>query len=323
VLAVGIFTLLSRRHWTDRPGGTIFALAMAGVVAAYVVYFRFNSQALQIWYAANLMMPAAFVLGGALAALFAVRHAAGVAALVLLAGLCLVATLRPVWPWQAATGWNTGIVAYFARHPVINIDGLVNDEVVPAIKAGDLAGYLKEHGVRYLMDNDKMFTASLRARGGYADGRLERCIVTQRQLGSSDPSYRGRERYLFVLDQSCLRHPPASLGRCPACPFARPCSVPCRCEDHATGLAVPRPGDCSPFLPRGSGAGRPERRGAWMTRSRPVQAEGQGQKAQHDGETQRAKTDDRNRGDRRPGALAQQQEQHDHGPLRTPDPAGE
>jgi hypothetical protein len=221
LLAVGICTLLSRRHWADRGGGTIFGLAMAVVVVAYVVYFSFNSQASQIWYAANLMVPAAFVLGGALAALFAARHAAGLTALVLLAGLCLAATLRPMWPWQATmaeaglflqrtpdiqpvAAWNAGIVAYFARRPVINIDGLVNDEVVPYIKAGDLAGYLKKRGARYLVDNGKMFTASLRARGGYADGRLERCIVTQRQLGSSDPCYRGHERHLFVLRQSCL-----------------------------------------------------------------------------------------------------------------------
>lgn len=221
VLAAAVCAAMSRRHWPDRGAGTVFGLAMAGTVAAYLFYFRYNSQALQIWYAANLLVPTAFVLGGAFAAFFGRLRPFGLAALGLTIVLCLAFSTRPVWPWQASLreaglflrehpevdpvgSWNAGIIAYFAGRPVINLDGLVNDDVVPAIKAGDMTGYLQRRGVRYLVDGGEMFEGRKLARGGYADGRLAGCIRDRKPLAAPIPPHEARAPILFTLDPACL-----------------------------------------------------------------------------------------------------------------------
>ena len=221
ILFAGACALVSWRDWAERAHSAVFSLAMAGVVAAYVFYFRYNSQALQIWYAANLMVPAAFLLGGALAVLFGRLRPLGLACLGVLAGLCLLTSTRPVWPWQVSTyhaglflrqnpaispvaAWNAGMVAYFAQRPVINIDGLVNDDVVPYVKADDLVGYLNARAVRYLVDSTSMFKGRKLVRGGYGDGRLESCIKARQPLVAETAGYEERDSLLLTLNQACL-----------------------------------------------------------------------------------------------------------------------
>lgn len=223
--ALAASALVSRRHWPDPAGGAVFGLAIAGTIAAYVLYFRYNSQAFHLWYAANLLVPTAFVLGGAFAAWFGGRRPLGLATLALLVPLCLANSTQPVWPWQKSmheggillrqepqiapvAAWNAGILAYFAGRPVINLDGLVNDTVVPYIKAGKLVDYLSARGVRYIVDEPRMFEGRMPARGGYGDGRLQDCIREQRPFTADSPEIQGRIRLLFTLDPDCLRAAP-------------------------------------------------------------------------------------------------------------------
>jgi hypothetical protein len=229
ILAAAACAFASRRHWCGRADAKVFGLAMVGVAAAYVFYFRFNSQALQIWYAANLLVPTAFVLGGVLAAFFGERRPLGLAAVGLLVGLCLVFSTRPVWPWQSSmregglllaqrpelqpvAAWNAGILAYFAGRPVVNLDGLVNDDVVPYIKQEDLASYLQARGVRYVVDGHKMFEGLMPARGGYGDGRLARCTQERPPLTPDSAEMQGRNRILFTVDPVCLHEGGAPGG---------------------------------------------------------------------------------------------------------------
>jgi hypothetical protein len=223
IISAAACTFVSWRSWHDRIYAMAFSISMLTVAATYIIYFRYNSQALQIWYAAHLVVPAAFLLGGAFAVLFDRLRPLGLTCLAILVGFCLVYSTRPVWPWQEsmyqaglflrhnpeinpAAAWNAGIVSYFAGRPVINVDGLVNDDVVPYIKSGNLVGYLKARGVRYLVDSTSMFEGTKPIRGGYADGRLKRCIAARQPLVTEALGY--QQEYaslLFIVDQDCLQ----------------------------------------------------------------------------------------------------------------------
>jgi hypothetical protein len=69
--------------------------------------------------------------------------------------------------------WNAGIIGYYAGGRVVNLDGLVNNEVYPYLIAGRLRDYVVRKEIRYVVDFESMLEDELmRRRGGYADGRL-------------------------------------------------------------------------------------------------------------------------------------------------------
>lgn len=49
-------------------------------------------------------------------------------------------------------GFNSGILSYRCGRPVVNLDGVMNDSVIPALKEKRLCRYIDEQGVRYLAD---------------------------------------------------------------------------------------------------------------------------------------------------------------------------
>lgn len=56
---------------------------------------------------------------------------------------------------QARVGaWNAGILSYFSRLPVTNLDGVINDEVLPYVRAGELAAYVEVRSLTHLVDID-------------------------------------------------------------------------------------------------------------------------------------------------------------------------
>jgi hypothetical protein len=48
--------------------------------------------------------------------------------------------------------WNAGVPAYFGKYPVINLDGLMNNEVVPYWQSRDFGAYLRKKQIRYIID---------------------------------------------------------------------------------------------------------------------------------------------------------------------------
>jgi hypothetical protein len=73
--------------------------------------------------------------------------------------------------------WNAGIYSYFSNKPVINLDGLANDEVLYFIKHNLLFNYIKIKNIRYIVDGTSMFTdKTIQTRGGYNDKRVFNCI---------------------------------------------------------------------------------------------------------------------------------------------------
>jgi hypothetical protein len=65
--------------------------------------------------------------------------------------------------------WNAGILGYYQGGTVVNIDGLVNNDIYPYAVNNRLPSYLEEKDVRYVIDFQMMFSPGFRQRGGYDD----------------------------------------------------------------------------------------------------------------------------------------------------------
>lgn len=49
--------------------------------------------------------------------------------------------------------WNAGVLGYYSKHRVVNLDGLVNDfEILPYLREGRIADYIRDQGIQYLAD---------------------------------------------------------------------------------------------------------------------------------------------------------------------------
>jgi len=78
---------------------------------------------------------------------------------------------------KPAGSWNAGIIGYFGDGGITNIDGLVNDRILPYARTGTLSRYVEARGLRSVMDYKVMLWSAYARRGGYADGSLDRCLV--------------------------------------------------------------------------------------------------------------------------------------------------
>jgi hypothetical protein len=65
--------------------------------------------------------------------------------------------------------WNAGIVSWFSQKKIINLDGLVNDNIYPYLVENDLLSYVKNNKIKYLIDYKAMLiNEKLKKRGGYS-----------------------------------------------------------------------------------------------------------------------------------------------------------
>lgn len=192
-------------------------------IVGYIAFYRQNSSALQPWYASNFITPIAIVTAAIFHFLTGRWNAipTGLAFTVfLLSGLKNIFYIP--WPHQSGmmeagayirdldknsrfAAWNAGIISYFSGKPVINIDGLTNDEILPYIKNNRLISYLKEKNINYIVDYKEMIDSkSLRQRGGYDDKRIFRCITPLRPIDGTNTNWANSRLTLFKVSIDCL-----------------------------------------------------------------------------------------------------------------------
>lgn len=68
--------------------------------------------------------------------------------------------------------WNAGIVNYYQGGNVVNLDGLVNNDIYVYAVSNSSFEYIKKTNIRYVVDYDVMFTEDFLARSGYNDPRF-------------------------------------------------------------------------------------------------------------------------------------------------------
>jgi hypothetical protein len=64
--------------------------------------------------------------------------------------------------------WNAGIIGYYQGGTIINLDGLVNDDIYEYAVRNDLPSYLTEQKIDYVIDFENVFLEQKRRlKGGY------------------------------------------------------------------------------------------------------------------------------------------------------------
>ena len=98
-------------------------------------------------------------------------------------------------PDSRAAAFQSGILAYFAPLPVINLDGVVNAEALPYYVSGDILDYIEQQHIRYLADW-RFFT------GGLDFDRLQnhhaRLLATFPAEASADGTDHSVDLYQFI-----------------------------------------------------------------------------------------------------------------------------
>ena len=176
-----------------RNPSAFFVLWAGGLttVALYILFYT-RSAVVQPWYTANLAVPvflavAAPFLSGRI---FVERELCVCLVLAVLLGRQIemgdYQDRYIGWKWQILSKragdflanlpgggrvgcWNAGVVSYYSGREVINLDGLVNDDILPYVKSNALLAYIDEKHIRFIADYERMFDGDYRKRGGYDD----------------------------------------------------------------------------------------------------------------------------------------------------------
>ena len=171
-------------------------LASAVATVGYISFYSYVPAGVQNWYTANLVVPVFFLIALPFVSHRVPTFLKGIV-FVLLAILgerqvrtALQFSEAPEWPNQVSMmhagkyladadlaakvgSWNAGIVGYYAGGKLINLDGLVNQDIHAFVARGELVSYVDSVGIGFIVDFERMFAADdLAKRGGYADGRL-------------------------------------------------------------------------------------------------------------------------------------------------------
>ena len=198
-----------------RAGGVAFVAATAVIM---LIIDKVSVRMMVDWYRAPSVLALA-LLGGVLVAAHARLARAAVVALAI-AGLACV--LQPLWyqrfsppspeglraaEWlrprlqagAVAASWNSGLIGYFARGRVVNLDGVANDAAyLREVVAGrDLAGYLERERVRFLVESTN------------PEGRL--APLVRRYPRAVAEAVEGRYAQVAAFYGSC----PPEIERCP------------------------------------------------------------------------------------------------------------
>ena len=152
--------------------GDRMLFASCGLCAIFLYLLVYGAVAsFQPWYTVNFIIPMVLVLGAAswLVGSDRMLRSYVFATVALLATINIVKTYQPVWNFQRYMlemaeylqdrrlpgrigGWNVGIVGYFTDGTVINLDGLMNDQIYPYALAGTVEQYIDQSKIKYLVD---------------------------------------------------------------------------------------------------------------------------------------------------------------------------
>ncbi len=213
---------------TEHSAFRVLWLASILATIGYIYLYSFVPMGVQHWYTANLVVPTFLCL-----VLPFASHQ--IPASIKLAVLSLLAILgerqvrtalefaeTPEWPHQVSMiragdyladaslpakvgSWNAGIIGYHAGGDVINLDGLVNQDIQTYIADDDLLSYVDSVGIGFIADFVIMVTADdLAERGGYVDGRL----VSRLSPMTSFDEMEGRWKHLTLFRVDAEPPPP-------------------------------------------------------------------------------------------------------------------
>jgi hypothetical protein len=196
-------------------GTLVLWCGSALTILSYSAFYSFNPIGMQHWYTAGIVVPVLLCLCLPFNGV-RVSHPAHLAVVALL--LVLIVRLTPgatrltaesEWPHQASSleagrylreqkpgglvgSWNAGIIGYYEGGHVVNIDGLVNNDIYPYAAENRLPDYLDKKGITYVIDFANMLSLEQqRRRNGYDSPSFLRRLVLVKQF---DQRTRGWQR---------------------------------------------------------------------------------------------------------------------------------
>ena len=201
---------------------SVIFLACSLTLFGYMLVYRNNSEALQFWYSANFAAPAAIILS---ATIFYSMHNMQMIVTKITAFMFVLSALYNVQciPYSHQSGmmkagiflqsmsnletygsWNAGIISYFSGKPLINLDGLANDDVIPYVTSNSLFDYIKERNISYLVDYSIMLERiDMRIRGGYDDWRSTHCITLEKVIDKESQMFGESRVSIFSIQKAC------------------------------------------------------------------------------------------------------------------------
>jgi hypothetical protein len=201
----------------------IVFIACAVTLIGYIFVYRNNSAALQYWYAANFVVPLGLVMSGVIYyALNKVRFSVALISFFLSFTSSLFVLAHIPYPHQSAmmragiylkdmsnnhvyAAWNAGIISFFSGKPLINLDGLTNDDAIPYILDNTLVDYIIDREIRFIVDYGDMFSDPFRVRGGYDDFRTDNCIRLEQPIGNNSEKWGSSLLSLYSVDELCAK----------------------------------------------------------------------------------------------------------------------
>jgi hypothetical protein len=191
----------------------------------YLVYYSRNA-AIQPWYSANLVLSFYMIILGLfifadriMEKKFPVRAISFVAVLIIISNifsLFPISESNSIWPHQKfmlnagkylsqqeidskVGSWNAGIVGYYQGGSVINLDGLVNNDIYDYATSNRLPVYISENHIGYILDFENMIVEEVRRKkGGYDDMEFITNLKPVKEFG--DGNYYWKHMTLYEID---------------------------------------------------------------------------------------------------------------------------
>ena len=209
IAAIGVCAARERRAFPSPvrraagPGAAVLLAATLQIVMFAAYYGGLASGVQPRWYFSSLLWGILLSLATLLASTTRPWGAAtrGVALFLVAAGLLSggITTARGYWPnqlrfldsarWLAAqpdertAAWNAGILSYYSRREVVNLDGVVNSGIADYARRRAVVQYLLDRGVERVVDAREMLKYPYVA-ATMDVGEFERRFVPVRELDS-------------------------------------------------------------------------------------------------------------------------------------------
>jgi len=202
-------------------------------IVGYVIVYSLNPAGIQNWYTATIVVPIFLAVSLPFVNTRS-NHPLHVAALTLLTLLLVTQAFsakrflsRPEWPHAISMlhagrfleganlegrvgSWNAGIIGYYEGGHVVNLDGLVNNDIFRYARRNELPRYIDERDIRYILDFDNMFDSEQRRkRGGYDCASFLDRLRVVRTFDNRSSGWRGLT--LYEVTKGELATPKQSL----------------------------------------------------------------------------------------------------------------
>jgi len=180
----------------------LFMLAGSGAIALYVIVYGADG-GIQPWYTASFVIPFVLALGPLFGFLESDTFAQGCAAIgiAILCARNLPQAFQPLWSYQynvlamsdylrehpvdgQIASWNGGILGYFLDGGIVNLDGVMNDQIYPYVLDNGLIAYLDTTNVKYVADYPNLIN-----KGGTTLGYSAHELTTRLQPVYSIPKF--------------------------------------------------------------------------------------------------------------------------------------